>query len=251
VKALALAIAVLLAACARERPSPGNQRGPRPTASIDTSQGAASPAQPAPASGTRSPRSERRRRSEPEAPRNAAPEATEEPSAEPSSAPELPAALARAFGTPTICISPATRARLEGRLTVHVQVNVTPSGIVTRANVTSSQLAREDLECMRVHAERLRLPGPIPNAPRSVSTAVEYDVSSARVEPADDEPRYDAVPRSSGSVAPDRTLPMAGTETSRPRGSVAPDRTLPVAGTEASRPPGFVPPSHTLPAQVD
>lgn len=136
--------------------------------------------------------------------------------------------LQRAFGTPTQCISQATRDRLEGTLRVQVQVNVSPTGVVTRASVSGGQLSEEDRECLTAHAERLRLQSPIPGAPRSITTSVEYTVASARAEAREETPRAEPIP-----------------------GNVAPDRTLPAGGTEQNRPPGFVPPSQTLPAQVE
>lgn len=157
--------------------------------------------------------------------------------------------LERAFGTPTQCISEPTRARLSGTLTIQVQVTVTSVGRVTRANVSASQLAPADLECMRRHAETLRIASDVPNAPRSVTASVEYRVTPAgAIETRREVP--DAPPVA-GRVAPSSTLPGAGAVTERPAGSVAPSSTLPAEGTETGRPAGSVAPSFTLPAMVE
>lgn len=192
----------------------------------------AAPASPAPASRQArpvpSPQLGSPSRAEPAAaaPAVASPEA-------PTERDPLPDALRRAFGTPTDCISGPTRERLSSgdgarRLTVQVQVVVTGSGRVTRASVSGSQLAEDDLECLRRRAQALRIDVPIPDAPRSITAAIEYDVRSARITPSDPDP---IAPRIPGQVAPSSTLPGAQTETERP--------------------PGFVPPSSTLPALAE
>ncbi len=166
---------------------------------------------------------------------------------------ELSAALARAFGTPASCISDATREHLDERLGVQVSVTVTRSGIVTRASVTSSPLSRDDIECMERHAEGLRFASDVPDAPRTITTTVEYEVHAGRIEPPASQPP--AVVLGPGRLAPDTTLPAAGTETARPAGFVTPSSTLPAqvepnSGPLPGRPAGFVPPSSTLPAQA-
>ena len=69
--------------------------------------------------------------------------------------------------------------------------------------------------------------GSIPDAPRTITTSIEYTVSST--------------PDTETDITP-RPAPIAG--------NVAADRALPSAGTEQNRPGGFVPPSQTLPAQA-
>ncbi len=169
--------------------------------------------------------------------------------AAPSPGDTLRESLERAFGTPTACISEPTRARLRGTLTIQVQVTVTSSGRVTRASVSASQLAPEDLECMRRHAETLRIAPEVPNAPRSITASVEYRVTPAgAIETRQELPDAPPVP---GRVAPSSTLPGAGAATDRPAGSVAPSSTLPAAGAATDRPAGSVAPSFTLPAMVE
>lgn len=163
---------------------------------------------------------------------------------------ELPEALQRAFGAPTACISAATREQLGATLRLHVSARVTGTGRVVSATVSGPALSPADLDCLRRHAEGLRLPGPIENAPRTVATTVEYQVASASARPAEPSPPPPRE-RQPGSVAPGSTLPAAGTVPGRPGGSVAPGSTLPASGTATERPPGFVPPSSTLPAVVD
>lgn len=116
-------------------------------------------------------------------------------------------ALRMQFGTPTDCISEATRPTLAGTLSLTVTVRVMPSGRVTSAIVTGRGLSSEDLTCMRERAEQIHLPGPVEDAPRTVMATVSYEVSS--------------------------TPPVVAPPTIPPEGE--------------GRPPGFVPPSSTLP----
>ncbi|MGE0787009.1 MAG: hypothetical protein AB7S26_15150 [Sandaracinaceae bacterium] len=158
---------------------------------------------------------------------------------------ELSRALASAFGTPTDCISDASRDRLRGTLSINVNVRVLGSGRVLNATVSALGLLPEDTECMRRRAENLRLPGPVEGAPRSVSTTVRYEIQDTRVTTT--ERSVVPVAPQPGRVAADSTLPAANTETGRPAGSVAPSSTLP-ALAEPGPAPGAVPPAHTLPA---
>lgn len=226
---LALASIVVLAAC-DDPPPPttsgrGVTRGPSDLPPI-------APSAPSPASGTTTARRsgrDRRVPTPPPLPSSAGREAPLVGSApEPHVAPvedRLREALQRAFGTPTQCIAAETRARLTDRLTIQVQVNVTSSGRVTRASVSSSQLGAEELECMRRHAETLRLATEVPGAPRSVTASVEYEVTPAGA--VETRRELGEVPPVPGRVGPDSTLPAAGTVTDRPAGSVAPSFTLP------------------------
>jgi hypothetical protein len=154
-------------------------------------------------------------------------------------------ALRRAFGTPTHCIAPETRARIQTRLSIRVQAAVMGSGRVTRANVSAAELSAADLECMRRHAESLSLGITVENAPRSVTAVVQYDVRSTPDVETEVEPEVARIP---GQVAPDRTLPAIAD--GPPPGQAAPGITLEPGGTVTQRPRGFVPPSSTLPAQV-
>ncbi len=228
-------LSLLLLAC--DAPSAPEARGPGrgvrgPT---DLPSPVAAPA-PSPSRARREPRATplpslaRAEPVAPPAPAAAAAAAPEDPSAS-----VLSATLARAFGTPTDCITARTRERLttgDGvrRLTLQVQVVVAGSGRVTRASVSGSQLAEDDLACLRRRAEALTLDGPIPDAPRSITTSIEYEVRAARVAPSGPAPIV-GVPRGPGQVAPSSTLPGAQSETERP--------------------PGFIPPSSTLPALAE
>lgn len=158
------------------------------------------------------------------------------------------AALASAFGSPTSCISAATRERLEGQSTlrVNVRVRATPSGRVTSATVTGGALSGEDLACMTAHAEGVRLP-PVEDGPRTITASIEYDVQSTPGTRADPEPPEIRLP--SGAQRPAVVLPAQGAE-GRPSGAVTPDSTLP-AQTDQGRPAGSVEPDIVLPARVD
>lgn len=172
-----------------------------------------------------------------------------DPSAPAATNDRLRDALVRAFGTPTHCVGEETRGRLRDTLVVQVQVSVTAAGRVTRASISSPQLAESDLECMRLHAERIRLDAQVPDAPRSVTASIEYRVTPATPpEPRRELPDVAPVP---GRVAPDLTLPAAGTVRDRPPGTVPPSFTLEREGTVTTRPAGSVPPSFTLPAVAE
>ncbi len=161
----------------------------------------------------------------------------------------LSRALERAFGAPVRCLSAATRDALGDHLTVNVSVRVLPSGRVVSATVTGAGLSDEDIDCMRTHAEGLRLPGPIERAPRAVAAQVRYEIEDTRVTRTETEgpgPRE----LGAGTLAPDSVLPPAGTETDRPGGFVAPSSTLP-ALNEPGPAPGYVPPGSTLPARAE
>lgn len=142
---------------------------------------------------------------------------------------DLRAALQRAFGSPAHCISSETRAHLGDSLSLLVSVRVTGTGRVVSATVTGSSLSDDDLSCMRRHAESLRLPSPIEDAPRTVAASVRYEVAGGSITTAGDP----------ASAPPVRTAPP---------NSQPPGRTLPAAGSVTERPAGFVPPSSTLPA---
>jgi hypothetical protein len=223
-----LALSVLALACEPDAPprltNRGSGRGIQPHAELDGP--AVQPPAPGVPSG-RAPRSPRvsNDRSRPGQPGEAPAEEAEEQAPAQDEGERLSADLARAFGTPTSCISRETRQRVTGTLTIHVQVTASITGVVTRANVWGSQLSDEDRECMTEHAEGIRLRGPINGAPRSITAQVDYTVASTPDEEVDLTPRPAPIP-----------------------GNVAADRALPAAGTEQDRPGGFVPPSQTLPA---
>jgi len=176
VRALAIAL-LLLAGCGEDAPGPMSRPGRGIPSRPDLP-----PPIDEPAPRARSPRRAATSALPPVEPVEPAVEVRPPPEADPAQ--ELPQALQRAFGTPAACISEPTRARLGSELRVHVTVVATGSGRVTRASVTSPALAEEDLDCLRRHAESLRLPGPIPGAPRSIATAIVYDVGRAAAEPA-------------------------------------------------------------------
>ncbi len=165
---------------------------------------------------------------------------------------ELRGALTRAFGAPTSCISEEARDAIEGTLTVQVSVVLTAEGRVTRGDVSAPHLSRDDLECMRRHAEGLHFINEVPDAPRTVTASIEYQIHET---PGEAHTELPPVVRGPGRLAPDTTLPAGGTETERPNGFVSPTSTLPSQnpsnrGPLPGRPSGFVAPSSTLPARV-
>ncbi|MFK7987811.1 MAG: hypothetical protein AB8I08_17470 [Sandaracinaceae bacterium] len=157
----------------------------------------------------------------------------------------LQRALTHAFGDPSSCLSDAARDQMGERLQLQVTVRVTGTGRCIDAQVSGGGLPAADLACLTRRAETLRLPGPIEDAPRTVSASIEYAVEDTRTQRAERTPEDPE--RHRGTVRADRTLDPAGTETARPGGFVEPSRTLP-ANAEPAQPPGYVPPASTLPA---
>lgn len=142
-------------------------------------------------------------------------------------------------------MSEQTRDAIGDRLRVQVTVRVTSTGRCVSAQVSGSGLSESDLACLTQRAEGVRLPGPINDAPRTVTASIDYaveDTRTSRTERTPEEPE-----RHRGTLRADRTLSPAGTETERPRGFVQPSRTLPPTA-EPGPAPGYVPPGSTLPA---
>ncbi len=149
--------------------------------------------------------------------------------------PDYGNALRVAFGTPTDCISPASRERLRDRLTVQVSVRATPSGRVTSASVNGAGLSPEDLACMTRRAEALQLTGPIEGAPRTIATSIEYTIASTP-----------GTPGREGGWEADWG-PSSPTQGALPAGAQAPGVVTPAIAPPGPA-PGAVPPAHTLPA---
>jgi hypothetical protein len=92
---------------------------------------------------------------------------------QPESAPErdFPAELRSKLGDPIACFSNV--AALPPRVRMTIEVVVSLSGRVTRAEVAAPGLLEADLECLKQRALALQLDHPVEGAPRRVRTEFE------------------------------------------------------------------------------
>lgn len=174
---IVLLVLGLLVGCEDQRPPPPG-RGAAGAEPRGTAQGAAQPADPSHAPGKRrraptaSPRAggPSRVRAEPRSARPPAPgdETNDEP------ARDLGAELHAAIGDPTPCL-PSDQEALPSRLTIAVQAHLSLTGVVTRAEVRVPELSDAARRCIRDRVQDVRLPGPIPDAPRSVRTTLTLE----------------------------------------------------------------------------
>jgi hypothetical protein len=95
------------------------------------------------------------------------------------------AELLAAIGSPVNCLEPRTGKEAPTDIQIALQANVVESGVVTRGYARSSQLRDDELECVQARLSSLRLRGPIPGAPRTVSATLELKQgpSAAKPEP--------------------------------------------------------------------
>lgn len=110
-----------------------------------------------------------------EAARPAAPEAPAE--AAPRER-DLSAELTAAFGSPTDCFDFARVSTLGDTLAVNVSITVMPSGRVNRASVSASGLLPAEIDCLEQRAMTVALRGPIEDAPRTISSRIEYAIET-------------------------------------------------------------------------
>ena len=176
------------------------------------------------------------------------PSAPSAPSAAPAAAParerDLGAELAAAIGSPATCLDLATARALHGRVTIQVSATVTPAGSVTRATASGGGLPAVAIECVRGRALGAHLAPPIEGAPRTVSTALAFEVTATDDATTHETPAW----HQPGAVAqPGIVLPAVGAD-GRPAGALAPDSVLPAVGAQG-RPEGSVQPDLVLPAR--
>jgi len=165
--ALGVLLVILATGCSDERPTP-----PRPNF------------RPLPEAPTAPPRHARDgfhrpqpdRRERPGGPAHPAPlrvtETREVPGMQEETRRDLSAELRAAMGDPSGCI-PAGASGLPSAGVVNVDVHVSVTGIVTRARASASGFPAEMATCLTTRAQHLHLRGPIPGAPRQVSTRIE------------------------------------------------------------------------------
>jgi hypothetical protein len=116
-----------------------------------------------------------------EAARPAPPEAPAE--AEPAER-NLSAELTSAFGSPTDCFDFARVSTLGDTLVVNVSITVMPSGRVNRSSVSASGLLPAEIDCLEQRAMTVALRAPIEDAPRTISSRIEYAIETRPAEAA-------------------------------------------------------------------
>jgi hypothetical protein len=92
--------------------------------------------------------------------------------------------------------TPPQRERAAEEISIAVDAHVTATGLVSRAYARSSQLATDELECVRKQAGSLRLQGPIEDAPRMISSTITLKMKPAPAPPP--------------AAAPEAPAPMTG-----------------------------------------
>jgi hypothetical protein len=191
---LACAIAFFALACSKREETPMRQRGLTPTEApagkvappvVENSE----PAQPsspsttlpspfinsAPDPGALS-AEERNTGAQPSAPGTARPAAAAEPAADAAPERDLPRELALLIGQPLSCVNLPAVVAGGGRLDIAVAAQVVPSGRITRAEASAAGQPPEALRCIEKLATSRSLKGPVPDAPRQVSTSVSMQV---------------------------------------------------------------------------
>lgn len=89
---------------------------------------------------------------------------------------DLSGELAMLIGQPLQCVDVKAIAAGGGKLTISVRAQVVPSGRITRAEATAPGQTDEAVRCIERLVSSSSLKGPVPGAPRSVSSAVTMQV---------------------------------------------------------------------------
>ena len=106
------------------------------------------------------------------------------------------AELLAAVGTPVHCLKQRVKSPdVPSEIRIDINATVVEVGLVTRAYVRSSHLDDEELKCVEEHVSRLRMRGPIEEAPRSISTTFVVELKPAAA------PAAPAAPASDGDEA--------------------------------------------------
>jgi hypothetical protein len=87
---------------------------------------------------------------------------------------DLSAELRAQAGDVSSCI-PVAEVAGRAQLTVELDATVIESGAISRLAVRGAGLSPEAIACIRARLERARLPGSIPDAPRSVQARIVLD----------------------------------------------------------------------------
>jgi hypothetical protein len=163
---------------------------------------------------------------------------------------DLAVRVRNAYGYPAECLGPDAVAEGITELSIRLTVTMTATGTVTRASVYAP-VSGEALACLQRRAERVRVAGPIPEAPQTVSTSIQMRAvnrlaaaqSTAQTR---EPPEYGPPP--GNTEAPATVLPAVVGDGPAP-GSVPADETLPaVVGDGPAA--GSVEADITLPARA-
>jgi hypothetical protein len=144
---------------------------------------------------------------------------------------DLAVRVRNAYGYPAECLGPDAVNEGVTEFSVRLTVTMTATGTVTRSSVYAP-VSGEALACLQRRAERLRVAGPIPDAPQTVSTSLELRAVD----------RLAAAQSTAGSQEPPEYGPPPGN--TEPPADVLPA----VVGDGPA--PGSVPADETLPAVV-
>jgi len=127
-----------------------------------------------------------------------APEAAgSDPSTEDAARPrDLGAELSALLDPHGACLDLPAIARSSGRITLSAQVMLLPGGGIMRATVSAPGQPSEARACLEQRLLAAQLPGPIPNAPRSVSATLTIEVAGTPGKP-------NAYPGPERATAPD------------------------------------------------
>lgn len=88
---------------------------------------------------------------------------------------DLKKELAAAFGNPADCLRNETT--LAGKLSISISSTVAVTGRATRGTASAPGVSAASLDCLKQKASRVRLRGPVPGAPLTISTKVELNIS--------------------------------------------------------------------------
>lgn len=161
------------------------------------------------------------------------------PAAPSHGARDLEGELSRAFGTPTDCFPAAFVTRNPGTLTVTVVARFPRDGEASNVRVTAPGAPESVRRCLEARAAGIRLPAPIPEAPRRVEAIIPFELSVEPVpgEPAGEGPGARIVPGAPGedSVSTTSSALRQRLETRPPTGGELP---TPPPSSYAL-PPGF------------
>jgi hypothetical protein len=114
-----------------------------------------------------------------------APQPVQAPEPQPDKPAEAPekrdysAELLSAVGSPVDCLKPRDSADAPPEIRIDLEAHVLDTGSISRGYARSSQLERQELDCVRTRLEGAHLRGPIEEAPRTVSSTLSIKLKNA------------------------------------------------------------------------
>jgi hypothetical protein len=129
---------------------------------------------------------------------------TETPVPDPEPEPDVEAMVRNAYGYPAECLSRESFLPNASGARIRLSVSLTTTGLVTRASVSASGLTAAAQQCLQARADRLRVPGPIPDAPRTVYATLEVNAPPPVAVVEEPPQQYELPP---GAQQPGQTLP--------------------------------------------